>query len=550
MSRALAAITFLIRSGYGFYPLAEGESTCSSEQSHTAPSCRAMSRARLVRWAAVAVRDSEGLRRGANWSDVSRPRIPRSPYNEERIGKIGTRARDAASSISLGGDCQVTVAQHDNALSVEACLAELLDQLAIPAAHFAGRGSADLKGLLSQHPERVASLAVLCPAVLDTRTLALLGERLLVVTGDRGPGARRVQAALPELPRATAVVLDDYAGLTWSDIAAERGDSIAAAMQEFLAHRDALPLGGLPEQESEIAGISYRLRGAGAPLVLLPLDLSPGQWEPLIPALAARYCTITLGGALLGSVASLEERGRSGYMAVVRGLLDALAIQPGENVLEVGCGSGVIMRELARRTTGANRLIGRDMSPYLLREARALARREGLLDYIDFGEGRAEELPLPDAAVDVALSSTVFEEGDAELMLSEIMRVTRPGGRVGITVRAIDMPFWVNLPLDPALKAKVDAPGIIGGGAAPKGVADMSLYHRLASLGLTGLKCFPQLVSVVPGSERIERYQQQVLAALTPAEAKTWQQAVAAAKANGTFFIAQAYHCAVGTKPG
>ena len=78
----------------------------------------------------------------------------------------------------------------------------------------------------------------------------------------------------------------------------------------------------------------------------------------------------------------------------------------------------------------------------------------------------------------------------------------------------------------------------------------MSLYHRLASLGLTGLKCFPQLVSVVPGSERIERYQQQILAALTPAEATTWQQAVAAAKANGTFFIAQAYHCAVGTKPG
>jgi ubiquinone/menaquinone biosynthesis C-methylase UbiE len=73
------------------------------------------------------------------------------------------------------------------------------------------------------------------------------------------------------------------------------------------------------------------------------------------------------------------------------------------------------LRELARRTAGANRLIGRDMSPYLLREARALARRDRLLDHIDFGEGRAEALPLPDSAVDVALSSTVFEEGDAEL---------------------------------------------------------------------------------------------------------------------------------------
>src|SRR5438270_7436479 len=111
------------------------------------------------------------------------------------------------------------------------------------------------------------------------------------------------------------------------------------------------------------------------------------------------------------------------------------------------------------------------------------------------------------------------------------------------------MPFLVNLPLDPALKAKLDMPGIIGAGMAPNGVADMSLYRRLAALGLTGLKCFPQMVSVVPGSERIERYQQQILAALTPAEIETFRQAVAAAKHDGTFFIAQAYHCAVGTKP-
>ena len=78
----------------------------------------------------------------------------------------------------------------------------------------------------------------------------------------------------------------------------------------------------------------------------------------------------------------------------------------------------------------------------------------------------------------------------------------------------------------------------------------MSLYSRMAALGLTGLICFPQLVSVVPGSERIERYQQQILAALTSGETEKWRQMVAAAKADGTFFIAQAYHCAVGTKPG
>jgi hypothetical protein len=95
----------------------------------------------------------------------------------------------------------------------------------------------------------------------------------------------------------------------------------------------------------------------------------------------------------------------------------------------------------------------------------------------------------------------------------------------------------------------VDAPGVIGGGVAALGVADASLYRRLAALGLTGLKCFPQLVSVFPGSPRLERYKQQVLAALTPSEAETWQRGVAAAERDGTFFIAQPYHCAVGTKP-
>src|SRR5260370_1100418 len=121
------------------------------------------------------------------------------------------------------------------------------------------------------------------------------------------------------------------------------------------------------------------------------------------------------------------------------------------------------------------RPVGEDLRASRLMEPGRLAPSGGFLTDIFFAGGRAAALPLPDVAVDVALSSTVFEEGDAGLMLSEIVRVTRPGGRVGITVRAIDMPFWVNLPLDPALKAKVDAPGLIGGGAGPQRRADLKL---------------------------------------------------------------------------
>jgi hypothetical protein len=129
------------------------------------------------------------------------------------------------------------------------------------------------------------------------------------------------------------------------------------------------------------------------------------------------------------------------------------------------------------------------------------------------------------------------------------VRVTKPGGRVGVIVRGIDRGCWVNLPLDPALKAKVEMPGMIGGGMSPQGCADASLYTRFHALGLKELRGFPQLVAVRPGSLRLPRYQQQVLAALNLAETEAWHTAVAQAESDGTFFIAQPFHCAVGTKP-
>jgi SAM-dependent methyltransferase len=112
----------------------------------------------------------------------------------------------------------------------------------------------------------------------------------------------------------------------------------------------------------------------------------------------------------------------------------------GENLLDLvdirtergGAGSrrrvGARSPEIARQTAGANRIIDVDISPYLLREAEALAKQAGLADQISFEEGHAEAIPLADSRVDVALSFTVMEEGDADWMLSELVRVTRPGG--------------------------------------------------------------------------------------------------------------------------
>jgi SAM-dependent methyltransferase len=167
---------------------------------------------------------------------------------------------------------------------------------------------------------------------------------------------------------------------------------------------------------------------------------------------------------------------------------------------------------------------------------------------ISFQEGRAEAIPLADGSVDVALSFTVMEEGDADRMLAELVRITRPGGRIAAIVRSLDMPPWTNAALRPAVRAKVDAPG--RGDVAPAGCADASLYERFRRAGLVGLTCFSQLASVdASQASRIAVMKQRILGSLTEEESAEWESAVAHAEADGTFFIATPHHCAVGVKP-
>ena len=279
---------------------------------------------------------------------------------------------------------------------IEACLLDLFRHLGIERAHIAAGGPPPLKdwhSLATLHPERFASLTLISPPVLDPAPLAGLASRMLVFAGDIGRLARGAVELTANLSSVSAHTLRAYEWLPWSDVIADRGAEIGSAMLEFL-DRHSLPAVRLSEAEGEVAGITYRIRGAGPPLVLMPLSLAPSQWDPLIATLSARYCTISLGGPLFGVVGILEERGRSNYLAMVKSLLDLADIRPNEVVLEVGGGSGVVIREIARRTAGANRIIDVDISPYLLREAEALAKEAGLAGQISFREGHAEAIPF------------------------------------------------------------------------------------------------------------------------------------------------------------
>ncbi len=120
--------------------------------------------------------------------------------------------------------------------------------------------------------------------------------------------------------------------------------------------------------------------------------------------------------------------------------LDLLGVTAGERVLDVGCGSGVVTRDIARRVGSAGRAVGVDPSPHFLTVARELADAAGLGGRVEFREGNALSLPFPDGAFDVAVAVTVLSHTPGgESAVPEMARVVRPGGRVGVFDLDTDM---------------------------------------------------------------------------------------------------------------
>ncbi len=108
----------------------------------------------------------------------------------------------------------------------------------------------------------------------------------------------------------------------------------------------------------------------------------------------------------------------------------AVGAQPGEAVLDVGCGPGYYVQDLLEQVGDAGSVTGVDISPAML----AIARRrvEGRPN-ARLLEGQATALPVEDAAYDRALSVQVFEYlTDVYAGLAELLRVLRPGGRAVI----------------------------------------------------------------------------------------------------------------------
>jgi arsenite methyltransferase len=107
---------------------------------------------------------------------------------------------------------------------------------------------------------------------------------------------------------------------------------------------------------------------------------------------------------------------------------EALGAQPGERILDLGCGPGFYVAELLEQVGPEGAVVGVDASPEMLAVA---AKRCEAHDNVAFHRGDATAPPVPDASFDAALSVQVLEYvEDVGAALGELHRAVRPGGRV------------------------------------------------------------------------------------------------------------------------
>jgi ubiquinone/menaquinone biosynthesis C-methylase UbiE len=252
--------------------------------------------------------------------------------------------------------------------------------------------------------------------------------------------------------------------------------------------------------------------------------------------------------------AGLEARGRTRTQARLRRrFLRFVPVGPGDRVLEVGCGTGVVVRDLAGLVGRRGEVVGIDPSRLLLARARRLCREAARRSRIALRLASGADLPFAANRFDAALAITVIlHVADPLTVVREMARVTRPGGRVGLQ----DQDFGVVALTHPD-RALTDR--IMQGVAEhvyPEPHSGRRLPGLLRRAGLDGVRLLTDVyqdTTLEPWTKTfLERRAERALrfGIVDEPTATRWLDGFTAVVAEGAFVMTLNYYGAVGTKPG
>jgi arsenite methyltransferase len=150
-------------------------------------------------------------------------------------------------------------------------------------------------------------------------------------------------------------------------------------------------------------------------------------------------------------------------------------IEPGQVIVDLGCGAGIDLLLAAKRVGPTGRVIGIDMTDAMIERARRNAAEAGF-DNIEVRKGIIEELPVEDGSVDWVISNCVINlSPEKHRVFAEIARVLKPGGRMSVSdIVADDLPDEVRT--DPGLYSSCVA-GAIGEAEYLQGLRDAGLVE-------------------------------------------------------------------------
>ena len=188
------------------------------------------------------------------------------------------------------------------------------------------------------------------------------------------------------------------------------------------------------------------------------------------------------GGALYGDEHAEGATATAVQASLGCGVPTAVAdLHAGETVLDLGSGGGADVLISARRVGPTGRAIGLDMTDEMLELARANAADAGV-ENVEFVKGYLEDIPLPDASVDVVISNCVINlAGDKAKVLREAARVLRPGGRFAVS----------DVIADPDMDAATRADMAQWTGCIAGALTEDEFRSQLADAGLVDVEIRP-----------------------------------------------------------